>query len=203
MLAKAGFRAIGVDMFLHGDRPEAGSRQMLLDLDFVSAVRDIIYETAGDMPDICRELGVDMECSGLLGISAGGFAAHVLATRKPQFRALAFAITSPDWLAIDPTRTPDPASPEGMLIGAMSPVNDPDAYLPSAVFMINVEDDDTVRTKGAKTLYQRLHPRYAAAGLADKLEFYLYPGTSHFYNDEMVDKTVEFFERHLAAPPAG
>ena len=196
-LAAAGFDVIAMDLYLHGDRPEAIYRQQLLDCDFVTAMRDIIYESAGDIPAICEECGIDYTQCGVLGISAGGFAAHVLAVQQPQFKALVAAISSPDWLRIDPMRTPDPNSPEGMLLAAMSPVNQPDCYAPLPVCMLNGALDETVRPDGSQRLYERLAPIYESRGISERAQLVVYPELGHTFTDDMLDRSVDWFERHL------
>ena len=196
-LATAGFDAVALDLFLHGERPEAETREQMLSDQFVAALYSIIYETAADVPILCEELGVDVEQAGLLGISAGGFAAHAVAVANPRCRALVAAISSPDWLRIDPSRVPDPNTPAGMQLEAASPVNSPERYAPLPVCLLNVDTDDVVSPIGSKRLYERLTPIYEHEGIPKRLKMVLYPDGGHVFTDDMLTKTVEWFLRYV------
>ena len=195
--ATAGFDAMSIDLDLHGERPEAINREQMLKSDFVGTVSEIIYQTAEDIPLLCRELGIELSDAGVLGISAGGFAAHILATGKYRCRALVAAISSPDWLRIDPNLTPDPNSPEGMLLQAQSPVSSPERYPPLPICMLNREFDTVVSSEGSKLLHQRLQPLYKRQDIADRLNLTLFPGEEHVFTDDMLAKSVQWFQKHL------
>ncbi len=196
-LAGAGFDAIALDPYLHGNRPEAVMREQMLTERFVAALYKIIYETAADLPILCEEIGVDIEAAGVLGISAGGFAAHAAAVARPRCRALVAAISSPDWLRIDPSRVPDPNTPEGMQLEAASPVNSPELYAPLPVCLLNVDTDDVVSSVGSKRLYERLEPVYKQQGIPERLKMVLYTEGGHVFTDEMLLETVEWFQRYV------
>jgi alpha-beta hydrolase superfamily lysophospholipase len=196
-LAEAGFDVVALDLYLHGERPGAASRDAALDTQFIMTVRDIIFETAGDIPAICHELGIDYTRAGILGISAGGFVAHALAIQQVKFGALAAAISSPDWLRVAPEHTPPSNSPLTALVAAISPVNQPDKYSPLPVLLMNGDSDATVSAVGSVTLHERLVPLYKAQNITDRLELALYPGVGHYVTREMLAEAAGWFKRFL------
>jgi alpha-beta hydrolase superfamily lysophospholipase len=196
-LAAAGFDAVAIDLFLHGDRPEAPCLQQLIDTDLASAVRSIIYESAADVPAICSEIGVNITKSGIVGISAGGFVAHALAIMRPQFKAMTAAISSPEWLTIDPEHTPDPSSAAGRELAEISPVNHPDLYAPMPVCLLSAGCDEVVDNRGTLKLADRLDPIYRRLGFDSRLRSVVYPETGHQFSDAMLRDTIDWMRMHL------
>ncbi len=107
------------------------------------------------------------------------------------------AISSPDWLRIDPNRVPDPNTPEGMHLEATSPVNGFERYAPIPVCLLNVDTDEVVSPIGSKRLYERLQPIYEQQGISERLKMILYPDGGHVFSDDMLLKTVEWFQQYV------
>jgi pimeloyl-ACP methyl ester carboxylesterase len=196
-LARAGFDTIGIDLFMHGDRPDASNRDDLLATDFIGAMRNIIYESASDVPKIVAELGVDFEQAGLLGISAGGFSGHVLMTQAQKPKVYVAAITSPDWLAISQDITSQIPAPIKAIFSNISPIGSFKKYPPSALLQIVGLQDERVRPEGAIDLHKRLEPIYESMGTAENLAIACYPDVAHYFTAEMLDETIAWFKKHL------
>ncbi len=196
-LANSGFDVIAPDLYLHGDRPESSRRLELLETAFLFTMRNIIYETAADIPIVCQELGIDMATSGMVGISGGGLVAHAMAIQKPQFKALAAVITSPNWLKADPSRQISPFSPEGMILSPISPSSHPNSYPPLALCMLNSDVDDLISCTGSVELYEKLGPIYARQQIRDRLMLKIYNGAGHQFTDEMLADTIAWLKKWL------
>jgi dienelactone hydrolase len=196
-LASSGFDAFAIDLFLHGERPESPELAWRLDWDIAAALQDIIGESADDIPEVCAEMGIDISRAGILGISCGGFVAHALAVRRPQFAAMVAAISSPDWMTIDESLAPDPLSALGMQIARTSPINHGEDYPPLPVLMLNNDGDRVVSGIGSRRLFEMLKPKYAEIGIEHRLRLKVYDSTEHFFSTEMMAEAVDWFRAHL------
>jgi pimeloyl-ACP methyl ester carboxylesterase len=92
MLARAGLCAVAVDARLHGERPDAPDRERILDSNFTQGMHHIIYDTAADIKLLMDHWGDWQEGIGMIGVSAGGFVGHVVATSDKRLKAAAIAI---------------------------------------------------------------------------------------------------------------
>lgn len=196
-LAQAGFTGIAIDLRLHGERPGSESRQALLDQDFMAGMQQVVYGSAEDIGCLLGESSRDGIPWGFIGVSTGGMVGHVLATQKSPIQAMACAISSPDWLTADPTLAPPAESPVGQMLAATSPVNQPEAYPPLALLMINGDCDQTVTHYGSVLLEERLRPIYEKQGIPERLALVLVPDLGHVYLPDMTDRSVAWMQRFL------
>jgi alpha-beta hydrolase superfamily lysophospholipase len=196
-LAQAGFEGISIDARMHGERSDAPAREALLDTDFAGGMQQIVYGTAEDVSYLLDEWNRDGKPIGFIGVSAGGMVGHVLALGEKRIQAMACAISSPDWMTADPANVPDPNSPAGQMLGAISPVNHPEAYSPLPLLMMNGDADEVVTHYGSVLLEKRLRPIYGAAGLSDRLSLVLYPELGHIYLPEMQSQSRVWMQRFL------
>ncbi len=134
---------------------------------------------------------------GMIGISTGGFVGHVLATREKRIGAIALLSSSPDWLTASPDLAPSPGSPMAMALSNISPVNHPIAYAPTAIMMVNGDQDLTVSCVGSQLLFERLTPLYESAGLSGKLELHIVPGLGHACPHEMRQEACDWLQGQL------
>ena len=196
-MAQAGFDAVAIDLFLHGDRPEASNFNRFLEANYAGTVLTITNESVDDIPAICGEIGVDIARAGLLGISTGGFVAHALALRRPHFGATVAAITSPEWLTIDPEQSALLSPMEAAMLAQISPVNHPAQYAPMPICMLHSAGDSTVRIQGTQTLAERLQPIYESLQISDRLKLKVYPDDEHRFSEDMLDETIAWMNLHL------
>jgi pimeloyl-ACP methyl ester carboxylesterase len=196
-LAQAGFVAVAPDLRLHGERADAVHRDVMLEKDFAGAMREIVYDTAKDVRMLLDVWAPRNYRWGLVGISAGGFIAHVLALEEKRIEAMSIVLSSPDWLTVDPEKTPHLLTPAGQVLAALSPVNHHGKYAPVALQMLNGDGDMTVRHVGSVKLHDRLKPVYKAKGISDRLDLRIYPGYPHEYKSDQQQASLEWLQRWL------
>jgi pimeloyl-ACP methyl ester carboxylesterase len=195
--ARSGFDVVAIDLFMHGDRPDSSNLEDRINNDFINLMREIIYESAKDVIAISNELGIDFEQTGLFGISAGGFSGHVLATQTPKPKAYVAAITSPDWLLINPELTKQAPAPIKMLLQSISPSGKVNNYSPVALLQLVGAIDERVHPVGAINLNNALKPLYASKNMSERLKLSIYDNVAHYIPDEMVLEAIEWFRRFL------
>jgi alpha-beta hydrolase superfamily lysophospholipase len=198
LLAMRGFRATAIDLALHGQRDDAGDGAQKLATDFFNAMHSVVYKTAADITALLNywddsELGF-----GICAISAGGLVAHAATVADQRITVLVAMITSPDWTTADPKVALSPGSPAYKMLAAISPVNQPERYAPTALLMMVGADDDTVSPSGAILLAKRLVPIYEKLGISDRLRLEVYPEIGHSYTPAMRDLSMEWMEKFLA-----
>jgi len=196
-LAREGFVAVAPDLRLHGDRPESDRRDLLLDKNFADAMREIVYDSAKDIRLLLDAWQSRSYKWGLVGISAGGFVAHVLALEEKRIEAMSIVLSSPDWLTVDPEKTPHLLTPAGQVLAAMSPVNHHGKYAPLALQMLNGDGDTTVRHVGSVKLHDRLLPAYKSKHIEERLDLRIYPDYPHEYRYAQQMATLEWLKRWL------
>lgn len=197
-LAKAGFVAVAPDLRLHGEWPDAGRRPEILGRNFAEGMRTIIYDSAKDVSRLIDGWRSQPSGWGVVGISAGGLTAHVLAIQEKRFKAMSIVLSSPDWLTADPSVTPPAWSPAGLILKSLSPINHHEKYAPLALQMLCGEVDATVNPIGSKKLYERLRPVYDKMGIAARLDLQVAPGYAHDYHADQQAETVRWLARWLA-----
>ncbi len=69
--AQAGYQAVAFDARLHGERPNAGERDALLQSQYVPTLYEMIAGTAQDIPLLLDALGVGQ--AAIHGVSLGGY----------------------------------------------------------------------------------------------------------------------------------
>jgi len=195
LLASSGFNVYSIDLCLHGDWDDAATRDDMLTNNFTEAVRRIIYDSAKMVSALIDGWSTITTPIGLVGISAGGFVAHVLATEEKRFAAMVAVASSPDWTTADPDKVPSRFSPAYKFLESISPVNRPGKYPPLPLLMLNGTADMTVRHVGSIKLYEKLAPLYAKHGIADRVHLTLVDGLGHIFSDAMQAESIAWLKR--------
>jgi len=197
LLAQLGFRAVAIDLALHGEQKNSGESSTLFAENYVGAIHKVIYDTSADISALLDHWAAPQRSVGLFAVSAGGLAGHAVSINDGRIGAFAAIITSPDWLAVDPKLTPESGTPLAQMLESLSPANHPEAYPPIALLMLVGEDDDVVSPIGSKLLYERLLPLYSERGIGGALELRSFPELGHSYTPEMRALSLKWLVDHL------
>lgn len=192
--ARIGCRAVGLDAHLHGDRPDAGSREVRLQTEYPVATREMIEETTGDVSRLLDHFGAARV--GIHGISLGGYITFGALIADPRLTAASVAIGSPDWLGPLQRWGFAAGHPTFDYAAAMNPLQlAPRAIPPRPLLMLHGTLDEVVPVDGVIALEERLRPLYTAQ--PERLELHLYPDLDHQYTDDMLSRTLTWFQRFL------
>jgi len=199
-LARAGLRAIAIDLRLHGERPGADTREGRLQTDFFGTTTELLLGTAADVT-----LAIDYYAAkfapakaGIHGISMGGYVTFAALLSEPRLLAAAVALGSPDWLAPLRAFGLGPGHPAYDLAAGQSPLEvAAGVYPPRPLLMLHGTEDTTVSVEGVIALEERLRPAYAAH--PERLSLVLFPELGHSYTDEMQARSVAWLAEHLGA----
>lgn len=192
--ARHGFRAVALDTWMHGERPETAAREVAMGADYLAATAKIIEGTAQDVTRLLDHFGASE--AGIHGISLGGYITFAALLTEPRLYAASVAMGSPDW--VGPLRRfgLGPGHPAFDRAAALNPLDLlPQMLPPRPLLMLHGTLDDVVPVEGVTDLEKRLHPLYAAH--AERLKLTLYPGLGHHYTDDMLRQTTAWFERFL------
>lgn len=195
VLATRGFSVYSIDLCMHGDWDDASRRRELMETNFAESIRRVVYDSAKMIRKLLDGWSNVTTPIGLVGISAGGFVAHVLATEKLRFNSIVAVISSPDWTTADPTRVPEPGTPLYAMLRAASPVNHAHRYAPTPLLMLNGDADMTVRHVGSIALYEKLTEIYAKRGIADRVCLRIHEGIPHAFTDPMQEESIQWLKR--------
>ncbi len=199
-LARAGLRAVALDLRLHGERPGADTREGRLQTDFFGMTTEIILGTTADITQAIDYYAAKFAPAkaGIHGISLGGYVTFAALLAEPRLQAAAVALGSPDWLAPLRAYGLGPGHPAYDIASAQSPLEvAAGAYPPRPLLMLHGTEDTTVSVQGVRALEERLRPAYAAC--PERLSLVLYPELGHSYTDEMQARSVAWLAEYLGA----
>jgi pimeloyl-ACP methyl ester carboxylesterase len=192
--AQIGCRAVALDLRLHGERPEAATREEQLQADYFAATAQIIEGTAQDVSRLLDHFG-DVQAA-IHGISLGGYITFAALLAEPRLRVASVALGSPDWLGPLRRFGVGPGHPAYDRAAALNPLDLlPYVLPPRPLLMLHGAQDEMVPADGVIALEERLRPLYTAQ--PERLKLELFPGLGHAYPDEMLKQTVDWFERFL------
>jgi pimeloyl-ACP methyl ester carboxylesterase len=192
--AQIGCRAVALDLRLHGERPDAASREMRLQSDYFAATAEVIEGTAWDVSRVLDHFGEAP--AAIHGISLGGYITFAALLAEPRLRVASVALGSPDWLGPLRRFGVGPGHPANDRAAALNPLDLlPHVLPPRPLLMLHGAQDEMVPPDGVIALEERLRPLYAAQ--PERLKLELFPGLGHAYPDEMLRHTVDWFERFL------
>ena len=199
-LARAGLRAVALDLRLHGERPGADTRDERLQTDFFGATTEIILGTVADVTSALDYYAAKFGPvrAGIHGISLGGYVTFAALLAEPRLQAAAVALGSPDWLAPLRAYGLGPGHPAYDFAATQSPLEvAADVYPPRPLLMLHGTEDTTVLPEGVIALESRLRPVYA--DFPERLSLVLYPELGHSYTDEMQARSVAWLADGLSA----
>ena len=195
--ARTGCRAVALDIRMHGERPDAETREARLGADYFGTTADMIEGTAQDISRLLDHFGATR--TAIHGVSLGGYITFTALVAEPRLQVATVAMGSPDW--VSPLRRFGLASgyPAYDRAVQMNPLDLlPQALPPRPLLMLHGAADEVVSPDGVVALEQRLRPLYAAH--PERLALEIYPGLGHSYNDDMLRRSVEWTERFLCNP---
>ncbi len=192
--ARTGCRAVAIDVRLHGERPDAESREACLEADYFGATADMIEGTAQDLSRLLDHFGSVQ--AAIHGISLGGYIAFAALAVESRLHAASVAIGSPDWLGPLRQFGLGPGHPAFDRAAQLNPLDFlPQTLPPRPLLMLHGAADEVVSPDGVVALEQRLRPLYAAH--PERLALELYPGLGHSYTDDMLRRSVEWIRHFL------
>lgn len=185
-LAQAGFLAIGLDAFGHGERRYDDFDARFNRPDREHRFIETVVATVNEIPALVEALkqsGLAHDGAvGLMGISMGGFIGYGAAAKR-AVDALVALISSPVWKVDVPEH----------------PIRHLPAFFPTAVLSIVAGKDDLVDARLVKGFHDRLATEYQGSPSRQALEVFLESG--HHMRQEDWDaamaKTTEWFRRFL------
>ena len=192
--ARAGCRAVALDLRLHGERAEAGVREARLGADYFGTTADIIEGTAQDVSRLLDHFGADK--AAVHGISLGGYITFAALAFEPRLWAASVAMGSPDWVGPLRRLGAGPGHPAYDRAVQLNPLDLLPFVLPvRPLLMLHGALDEVVPPDGVIALEQRLRPLYAA--YPERLALELYPGQGHSYSDDMLRRSVAWSKKFL------
>ena len=192
--ARAGCRAVALDLRLHGERAEAGVREARLGADYFGTTADIIEGTAQDVSRLLDHFGADK--AAVHGISLGGYITFAALAFEPRLWAASVAMGSPDWVGPLRRLGAGPGHPAYDRAVQLNPLDLLPFVLPvRPLLMLHGALDEVVPPDGVIALEQRLRPLYAAH--PERLTLELYPGQGHSYSDDMLRRSVAWAKKFL------
>lgn len=192
--AQIGCRAVAVDLYLHGARPESEERDRRLQVDYFTTTAEIIEGTAQDVSRVIDHFGA--EKVAIHGISLGGYITFAALLAEPRLKAASVALGSPDW--VGPLRRfgLGPGHPAYDRAAALNPLDLLPSFLPTRpLLLLHGSQDEMVPPSGVIALEERLRPLYAE--YSERLKLELFPELGHVYTDEMLSMTVAWFHKFL------
>lgn len=194
--AQAGYRAVGIDARLHGEREGAEGREARMESHFVQTMYETIAGTAGDIGGVLDALGA--RDAAMHGVSLGGYITFAALLAEPRLRVATVAMGSPDWLHGLRERGLGPGHPGYDLAALANPLDlAPSHYPPRPLLMLHGDADDVVPVQGVRALYVSLQPLYQDA--PERLALTVFPGLAHSYTDDMVTQSVAWTQKFLPA----
>ena len=192
--ARLGCRAVALDIRLHGERPDAGTRDQRLQMDYFTTTAEIIEGTTRDVSRLLDHFGGAP--AAIHGISLGGFISFAALLAEPRLKVASVALGSPDW--VGPLRrfglgTGHPAFDRAVILNPLDLL--PAVLPPRPLLMLHGTQDEMVSSDGVIALEERLRPLYAA--YPERLKLELFPGLGHAYTDDMMRLTVAWVKRFL------
>ncbi|MDX2175645.1 MAG: alpha/beta fold hydrolase [Candidatus Sumerlaeia bacterium] len=186
-LARAGFLAVGVDQWGHGERSTEETRRHLDPEapDFRERFHDAIRRGAAEIPGLLNELIAERAAYedrlGVCGISMGGHLAYQALVIEPRFKAAVAVLGSPRWN--------DPLP---------SPADRIERFRAPALLSQTAGRDDLVPPDRARDFHRSLAEQF---GDPDRHAYIEYPESGHMMRgDDWAEcwrRTVEWFERWL------
>jgi len=194
--ARAGCRAVALDLRLHGERAEAGAREARLGADYFGTTADMVEGTARDVSRLLDHFGA--EKAAIHGISLGGYITFAALLAEPRLWAASVAMGSPDW--VGPLRRfgAGPGHPAYDRAVRSNPLDLLPSVLPlRPLLMLHGALDEVVAPDGVIALERKLRPLYAAH--PERLRLEIYPGLGHSYSDDMLRRSVAWAGEFLRA----
>ena len=195
--ARAGCRAVALDVRLHGERPDAGTREARLGADYFGTTAEMIQGTADDVSRLLDHSGVSQ--AAVHGVSLGGYITFAALIAEPRLNTASVAMGSPDWLGPLQRFGLGPGHPPYDRAVRLNPLDLlPQTLPPRPLLMLHGAADEAVSPEGVIALEQRLRPLYAAH--PERLKLELYPGHGHSYSDDMLRRSVDWVGEFSARP---
>lgn len=192
-LAQRGFRAVAMDLRMHGERAMADVRDANLESAYVPTMLGIIEKSVGDVAAVISHFGASK--AAIHGISLGGVISFAALLADPRIQVAAIAMGTPDWGGMLEMMGLTRAHPMFDMVDAMSPLSRASAIATRPLLMLHGDIDETVPIDGVRKLRQKLEPLYVEhAGLLELVE---YEGLGHHYSDDMIRRSVDWVERYL------
>jgi len=192
-LAQRGFRAVTMDLRMHGERDLADVRDANLEASYVQTMLGIIEKSVGDVATVVSHFGAQK--AAIHGISLGGVISFAALLADPRIQVAAVAMGTPDWGGMLEMMGLTRQHPMFDTIDAMSPLSRASAIATRPLLMLHGDVDETVPIDGVRKLRQKLEPLYREK--AELLELVEYEGHGHHYTGDMIDRSVSWVERYL------
>lgn len=208
-MADAGFYSISVDARMHGERIDPQFWGKFAE-NFPHTFFTIVTDTAKDICQVVDSLEtrptVDSNRIGLMGVSMGGFVTLVATTLEKRIRASASVIGAANFplfvermvsLKVLPFKEKPMIKPDEetrKLYKTYDPLNNPEKFPPTALFLIGGSLDPFIPREGITELYEALKPHYGAHQHQLKMKLY---EVAHAYTSEMETEVIRWFKTKL------
>ena len=192
--ARAGCRAVALDLRLHGERAGAAMREARLGADYFGTTADMVEGTAQDITRLLDHFSAAK--AAIHGISLGGYITFAALTFEPRLWAASVAMGSPDW--VGPLRRfgAGPGHPAYDRAVRLNPLDLlPSVLPPRPLLMLHGALDEVVPVDGVVALEQKLRPLYGDH--PERLALEIYPGHGHSYSDDMLKRSVAWVAKFL------
>jgi len=197
LLARAGYRAVGLDAPHHGSRRDqwldamAAARPPESQVLLTGLLREAVPEVRAAIDEL---LAAGCGAVGLIGVSMGGYLALAAATEDARALATVSLLGSPDWAP----RT-GPVSDELRARMADSPAARSAELLRHPVLLVNAALDEHVPARLAREFARAVAERHPE--LAQRLAYVEYPASGHFMREQdwrdAWQRTLAFLGQHL------
>jgi pimeloyl-ACP methyl ester carboxylesterase len=185
-IAQEGYFVVLPDARLHGERRPPDFQQ-IFESDFYNRFVDVIEGTVQDITQLIDYFGRDE--AGLAGISMGGFITFLAAVREPRLKAVVPIIGSPKLLPGPDT----PADQPGL--DRFDVIPEAEKIRPKAILVLNGMKDEIVRPDGVMQMDPVLRDLYR--DIPERYELVLFENVGHEVTEEMKQRTVDWFKKHL------
>ena len=213
LLAGAGFLAVAIDGYLHGQRREPSVfARNLADLadDFAIWVHQTcVSHTARDVSRIIDSLDdlpqADPSRIGVTGVSMGGCSALVLACRESRISAMVSLIGAADFWWDVTKIAPGPEqdawrqhlSPRlCQLVNSLDPVQHMAGIFPKPVLFLNGGKDHWIDPRSVEEFARRLGAQYYG-DCPEKVVCFVEPHVGHQVTNLMWNRMIAWFTRYL------
>lgn len=191
--ARRGFRAVAVELALHGEREGAATRAKGLETGYTATMTRIIEGSVADIVALLDHFGSGRV--GVHGLSMGGVVAFAAVLADPRLATASIAMGSPDWVGILESMGVPPDHPQMVEIRQASPLSRAAGFAPRPLLMLHGDLDETVPIDGVLHLHEKLTPLYSEE--PDRLDLVVYEGVAHTYLDDMIDRSIDWHDRWL------